>query len=385
MKAHGLNPRIRKSPFFDATIASGATAFHPYNGMWMPVGYDTPVNEYWNTIERAGLWDVAVQRVIEVSGPDALVFMELLTPRSVVKATVGQCRYIFLCNQDGGLLNDPVMLRIAEDRFWICSADSDVYMWAKGVAVFAGMDVQIETPHVYPMQIQGPASPRVVAALFGEAVLDLRYYRWMWVDLDGRAFVLSRTGFSSEVGFELFLIGAEGGTEVWNRVLAAGAPFGLTPGSPNRIRRIEGGVLDYGSDMTVAENPFEVGLGPRIDFDKGDFIGRDALLRIAEEGPRRKMCGVFLDGPPFQKNNEHRWPVLSGRAKVGEVTSAVHSPRLDRNIGFALMETAHADPSVLFTVETPEGARVLELTAIPFIDPEKKIPRSALRQGTEPH
>lgn len=379
MKAHGLNPRIRKSHFFEATIASGATEFHPYNGMWMPVGYDTPVNEYWNTIERAGLWDVAVQRVVEFSGPDALAFMELLTPRHVGKVEVGQCRYIFLCNQDGGLLNDPVMLRIVEDRFWICCADGDIYMWAKGIAVFAGMDVRIETPDVFPMQIQGPASPRIVASLFGDAVLDLRYYGWMWVELDGRRFVLSRTGFSSEVGFELFMIGTEGGTALWNRILEVGGPFGLSPGSPNRIRRIEGGVLDYGSDMTTAENPFEVGLGARIDFDKGAFIGREALLRIAETGPARQMKGVIVDGPALLKNNEDRWPVYAGDAQVGEMTSAVHSPRLEQNIGFALVAMEWADAAGGLSVETAEGRRNLAFAAMPFIDPGKQIPRAALR------
>ena len=379
MKAHGLNPRIRKSPFFEATIASGATEFHPYNGMWMPVGYDTPVNEYWNTIERAGLWDVAVQRVVEFSGPDALAFMELLTPRHVGKVEVGQCRYIFLCNQDGGLLNDPVMLRVAEDRFWICCADGDIYMWAKGIAVFAGMDVRIETPDVFPMQIQGPASPQIVASLFGDAVLDLRYYRWMWVELDGRRFVLSRTGFSSEIGFELFMIGTEGGAALWNRILEVGAPFGLSPGSPNRIRRIEGGVLDYGSDMTTAENPFEVGLGARIDFDKGAFIGREALLQIAETGPARQMKGVIVDGPALLKNNEHRWPVYAGDARVGEMTSAVHSPRLEQNIGFALMAMEWADAAGGLSVETAEGSRNLTFADMPFIDPGKRIPRAALR------
>ena len=379
MKAHGLNPRIRKSPFFEATIASGATEFHPYNGMWMPVGYDTPVNEYWNTIERAGLWDVAVQRVVEFSGPDALAFMELLTPRRVGRVEVGQCRYIFLCNQDGGLLNDPVMLRIAEDRFWICCADGDIYMWAKGIAVYAGMDVQIGTPDVFPMQIQGPASPQIVAALFGDAVLDMRYYRWMWVELDGRQFVLSRTGFSSEVGFELFMIGTEGGTALWNYILEMGAPFGLSAGSPNRIRRIEGGVLDYGSDMTTAENPFEVGLGGRIDFDKGNFIGREALLRIAETGLSRQMKGAIIDGPALQKNNEHRWPVLADDRQVGAMSSAVHSPRLDQNIGFALMDIEWTESAEDLMVETAEGLRGMRFAEMPFIDPKKEIPRAALR------
>ncbi len=379
MRSHGLNPRIRKSPFFEATIASGANIFHPYNGMWMPVGYDTPVNEYWNTIERAGLWDVGVQRVIEISGPDALAFMELLTPRRVSSVEVGQCRYIFLCNQDGGLLNDPVMLRIDKDRFWIACADGDMYLWTKGVAVFAGMDVQINTPDVYPLQLQGPASPSIAAELFGDAIRDLKYYRWMWVSMMGQDFVLSRTGFSSELGFEIYFMGTEGGTEVWNHILEVGAPHGLSVGSPNRIRRIEGGILDYASDMTSAENPFEMGLGKRVAFDKGDFIGKAALQKIADEGAKRLVCGAFMDGAPFERSNEHRWAVMHNGQRVGSVTSAVHSPRLDRNIGFALLDTAYAELGKHYTVETPEGDRDLEVTTTPFIDPEKKIPRASLR------
>ena len=384
MKAHGLNPRIRKSPFFEATIASGASQFHPYNGMWMPVGYDTPVNEYWNLVEHAGLWDVAVQRVIEISGPDALAFMELLSPRAIAKVALGQCRYIFLCNQDGGLLNDPVMLRIAEDRFWICCADADIYMWAKGVAVYADMNVSIETPAIYPLQIQGPASVKIVRALFGDDVLDLGYYRWMWVERNGQRFVLSRTGYSSEIGFELFFFGQTGGGALWNEILEVGAPFGLAPGSPNRIRRIEGGVLDYGSDITTGETPFEVGLGPRIDFDKGDFIGREALMKMADTPSKQIMCGAIIDGPALQKNNEHRWPVCLGSQQIGVMTSAVHSPRLNQNIGFALIERAHLDQNGLgedtgFTVQTVEGVRALSVTTMPFIDPQKTIPRQSLR------
>ena len=379
MKAHGLNPRIRKSPFFAATIASGATEFHPYNGMWMPVGYDSPVAEYYNVIERASLWDVSVQRVVEISGPDALAFMELLSPRHIAKVATGQCRYIFLCNQDGGLLNDPVMLRIADDRFWLCCADGDLYLWAKGVAVFANMNVSIDTPAIFPLQIQGPTSPQVVSALFGEDVLDLGYYRWMWVSRNGVDYVLSRTGYSSEVGFELFTFGDQDGTALWNEILAIGAPFGLSPGSPNRIRRIEGGVLDYGSDMTTAETPFEVGLGKRIDFTKGAFIGRDALLAIAQTGPARTQTGILIEGPALQKNNEHRWPVFADDRQVGVITSAVHSPRLAKNIGFAMLETALGDDSANLVVETAEGRRGLSRCDMPFIDPEKKIPRAKLR------
>ena len=358
----------------------------------MPVGYDSPINEYWNVVERASLWDVSVQKVVEISGPDALAFMELLTPRSVSNIAVGQCRYIFLCNQDGGLLNDPVMLRIAEDRFWICCADGDVYLWAKGVAVFASMDVKIDTPEVYPMQLQGPKSPQIAAHLFGEGVLDLGYYRWIWVKYQGRDFVLSRTGYSSEIGFEIFMIGKQGGTQLWQDILAAGKPYGLSPGSPNRIRRIEGGVLDYGSDMSTSETPFEMGLGKRIDFDKGEFIGRAALWEMSQKPPVRQLVGAFIAGDALRKNNEHRWPVfakdetkdetkdeIGNLVKIGEMTSAVHSPRLEKNIGFVLLQSDYLDGAHQLQVETAEGRRDIILTSMPFIDPEKKIPRAPLR------
>ena len=379
MKAHGLNPRIRKSPFFNSSLNYGATEFHPYNGMWMPVGYDTPVNEYWNTIERAGMWDVAVQRCVQISGPDAEAFTNLLTPRDVSKVSVGQCRYLIMTNQDGGILNDPVMLRIADDCFWLSTADADMYLWAKGVSSYSGHEVRIDTPHVYPLQVQGPRSPEIISKVFGDAILDLRYYHWMNASVDGIDVVISRTGFSSEVGFEVYLQGYDRGDELWETIMAAGKPLGLAPGSPNRIRRIEGGVLDFGSDMTPAENPLEMGMERLVDFDKGDFIGRDALLQIRDAGVTRKVTGVFMSGEPFEKNNEHRWPVYAGDEPVGAVSSAVHSPRLGRNIGFALIDAGRETETL--AVDTAEGRRDIEITSLPFVDPDKKIPRASLRSS----
>ena len=379
MKAHGLNPRLRKSPFFASTLKYGATEFHPYNGMWMPVGYDTPINEYWNTIERAGIWDVAVQRIVEISGPDAEAFVNLLTPRDVSKVQPGQCRYIFLTNQDGGVINDPVMLRIDQDRFWLSTADSDMYLWAKGVSTFADYDVDVQTPHVYPLQIQGPKSPEIVSAVFGDDILDLRYYHWMYATVNGIDVVVSRTGFSSEVGFEVYLMGYVRGDELWEIIMETGKPAGLSPGSPNRIRRIEGGVLDYGSDIMPFNNPIELGMQRLVSMDKGDFIGRDAIARIIEEGPRRMVMGAFMDGAMFEKNNEHRWQAWSGQEFAGEVSSAVYSPRLERNIGFIHANIEYAGVGTRLEVDTAEGRRELEITTLPFIDPDKTIPRQSLR------
>ena len=379
MKAHGLNPRIRKSPFFESSLKYGATEFHPYNGMWMPVGYDTPVNEYWNTVERAGLWDVGVQKIIEISGPDAESFTNLLTPRDIGKVKPGQCRYIFLTNQDGGVINDPVLLRIDSDRFWLSTADSDIYLWSKGVATYSGFDVDIQTPHVYPLQVQGPRSPDVVSSVFGEEVLDVPYYHWIRSSVKGIDVVISRTGFSSEVGFEVYLIGYDRGNELWEIIYEAGQPFGLSPGSPNRIRRIEGGVLDYGADILPINNPYELGMARLVNMDKDDFIGKAALQVIQERGTSQIMKGVFMDGEAFQKNNEHRWKAYDGHRQVGEITSAVHSPRLERNIGMILVEREFAELGTTLEVDTPEGRRSLEITTMPFIDPDKKLPRRPLR------
>jgi aminomethyltransferase len=372
MKAHGLNPRIKKSPFFEKAVEYGATEFHPYNGMWMPVGYDSPVNEYWNVLERASLWDVGVQKCVEIAGPDAEAFMQLLTPRDITTIEPGRCAYVFLTNQDGGVINDPVMLRIAEDRFWLSTADSDVYLWAKGVSAFAAHEVEIATPHVYPMQLQGPRSAEIMVDVFGEEILDLRYYGWMRSSVDGIDVVISRTGYSSELGYEVYLLGEARGGELWEILMTAGKPCGISPGSPNRIRRIEGGVLDYASDITPDENPLELGLDRLIAWDT-DFLGKAALEKVRDEGVRRRLIGLFLDGPALQKNNEHRWPVTSAGTKVGCVTNAVHSPRLDRNIAFAMIDVPFDANDAVLTVETVEGARSAERTTLPFIasPPEK--------------
>ena len=372
MKAHGLNPRIKKSPFFEKAVEYGATEFHPYNGMWMPVGYDSPVNEYWNVLERASLWDVGVQKCVEIAGPDAEAFMQLLTPRDITMIEPGRCAYVFLTNQDGGVLNDPVMLRIAEDRFWLSTADSDMYLWAKGVSAFSGHEVEIATPHVYPMQLQGPRSAEIMVDVFGEEILDLRYYWWMRSSVDGIDVVISRTGYSSELGYEVYLLGEARGGELWEILMTAGKPYGISPGSPNRIRRIEGGVLDYASDITPDENPLELGLDRLIAWDT-DFLGKAALEKVRDEGVRRRLIGLFLDGPALQKNNEHRWPVTSDGTKVGFVTNAVHSPRLHRNIAFAMIDVPFDANDTVLTVETVEGARSAERTTLPFIasPPEK--------------
>ncbi len=380
MKRHALNPRIYKSPFFESTVKYGAGDFVPYNGMWMPYNYGDTLGEYWATIQAVTLWDVAVQRIIEISGADAAKFMSLLTPRDISKVKPGQCRYIILTNAEGGILNDPVMLRLAEDRFWLSTADGDVLMWAQGVSVFADLDVNIGAPDVYPVQLQGPKSPNVVAALFCDEILDLGYYRCVSAEIDNIPVVVSRTGFSAEVGFEIYLMDKTRGNDLWEMIVEAGKPHGLVVSSPNRIRRIEAGILDYRSDVLVTNNPFEVGMERLVKLDKaGGFIGQAALKKIAAQGVTQKIVGIFIDGEPLETHNENRWPIIKDGEPAGELTAFVYSPRLQKNIGYAMLSIEHTAVGTQLMLQTPFGVRTAEVTTLPFVDKDKKIPRQKLR------
>ncbi len=380
MKRHALNPRIYKSPFFESTVKYGAGDFVPYNGMWMPYNYGDTLGEYWATINAVTLWDVSVQKIIEISGPDAYKFMSLLTPRDISKLKPGRCRYVILTNADGNILNDPVLLRLAEDRFWLSTADSDVLMWAQGVSVFANMDVNISAPEAYPVQLQGPKSPKVIAALCGEEILDLGYYHCVATEIDGIPVVVSRTGFSAEVGFEIYLMDKTRGDELWELIIKVGEPHGLIVSSPNRIRRIEAGILDYRSDVLVTNNPYEMGMDRLVKLDKeGGFIGQAALQKISAEGVAQKIVGIFIEGAALETHNENRWPITKAGQQIGELTAFVYSPRLERNIGYALLDVAHIEVGTTFALETPEGVRQAEVTTMPFVDKDKKIPRQKLR------
>ncbi len=297
--------------------------------MYIPRDFGDPEQNFWNLVNDAILCDVAVERQVEITGPDAAKFTQMLTPRNLSKLSVGQCKYILITNAEGGLLNDPILLRLGENHFWISLADSDILLWAQGVAVHSGMDVTIREPDVSPLQLQGPKSGDVMKALFGESIMDLRYYWLREVELDGIPLVVSRTGWSSELGYELYLRDGSRGDELWERIMAAGAPFGLKPGHTSSIRRIEGGMLSYHADADIGTNPFELGMDRLVDLDmQAEFIGKDALRRIRDNGVSRKQVGLRIEGAPLKGPNTTFWPISKDGDTVGKVTSAVHSPRL---------------------------------------------------------
>jgi len=374
----GFGTQVRKSPYFEATLRWGAQGFSVYNHMYIPRDFGDPVQNYWNLVNDAILCDVAVERQVEITGPDAATFVQLLSPRNLSRMRVGQCKYLLLTNSEGGILNDPILLRLGENHFWFSLADSDVLFWAQGVAVNAGLDVTIREPDVSPLQLQGPKSGQVMQALFGDGISDLRYFYLRELEIDGIPLVVSRTGWSSELGYELYLRDGTRGIELWERIMATGAPYGLAPGHTSSIRRIEGAMLSYHADMDIDTNPYELGLEGLVDLDMDEyFIGKEALRRIRAEGVSRKQVGLQIEGNPLPGPNTSFWPLRKDGETIGKVTSAVHSPRLKNNIALAMAAVEHAALGTELEVQTPTETLAAKIVEKPFFDPKKAIATGA--------
>ncbi len=370
----GFGTQIRKSPYFDATVRWGAKGFSVYNHMYIPRDFGDPEQNFWNLVNDAILCDVAVERQVEITGPDAARFVQMLTPRDLSNMAVGQCKYVLITNAEGCILNDPILLRLAENHFWISLADSDILLWAQGVAVHSGLDVTIGEPDVSPLQLQGPKSGQIMQALFGDSILDLKYYWHRELELDGIPLLVSRTGWSSELGYEIYLRDSAHGDALWERIMAAGMPFGLQPGHTSSIRRIEGGMLSYHADADIKTNPYELGLDRLVNLGmEAEFIGKFALRRIRDQGVSRVQVGVIIDGAPMKGPNTTFWPITKDGTNIGKVTSAIYSPRLERNIALAMVAVAHAQIGTEVDILAPSGLARATVVERPFYDPKKKL------------
>jgi len=376
-KNFGFGTQIRKSPYFDSTVKWGATGFSVYNHMYIPRDFGSPEQNFWNLIEKAILCDVAVERQVEITGPDAFKFTQLLTPRDLSKLAIGQCKYVLITNNEGGILNDPVLLRLAENHFWLSLADSDILLWAQGVAINSGLNVQIKEPDVSPLQLQGPTSGEIMIKLFGEGIKDLKYYWLREYNLDGIPLIVSRTGWSSELGYEIYLRDGTKGNELYEKIMQAGKEHGLQPGHTSSIRRIEGGMLSYHADADINTNPFELGLDRLVNLDSDtNFIGKEALKKIKHNGITRKQVGVEIDCKPLTGPNTTFWKLKKNDINIGKVTSAVYSPRLQKNIALSMVSVDQSEIGNEFQVTTNEGTFNCIVVEKPFYDPKKKIASS---------
>jgi glycine cleavage system aminomethyltransferase T len=357
---------VRKSPFFDATVRDGVKSFSVYNHMFAPSHFGDPEGEYRALIENVVMWDVACERQVELAGSDAEALTRYLTTRDIEGTSTGQGRYVPICDHDGTLINDPVLQKLSDDCFWLSIADSDILLWAKAIAAERGMDVRVTEPDASPLGVQGPRADDVVADLFGDWIRELKYFWFRETDLDGIPILLARSGWSKQGGFELYLRDASRGSDLYERVKAAGAPYGIVAGAPSDIERVESGLVSYGADARYGATPFEVGLGAFVDLDrKDDFVGKVALKRIVEEGAKRRRVGFVVEGERIDGISEWHDVTREGDV-VGAITEAVYSPRLEKNIAVGMLATGCPDDVQGLETDFGDGHRSLSVASLPF-------------------
>ncbi|MGR3539945.1 MAG: glycine cleavage T C-terminal barrel domain-containing protein [Hasllibacter sp.] len=358
--------RLRASPFLSSAVADGAEFASVYNRMILPASFGDPEGEYWRLMNGVSMWDVGVERQIAVTGPDAARLTQILSPRDLSTHAIGQGKYVPICDHDGVLLNDPICLKIEEDRYWFSISDGDLALWAKAIAAERGLDVRIYEATAAPMAVQGPKAVDVVADLFGDWVRSIRYFWFQRAELGDIPVFVARSGWSKQGGFELYLLDPDRGEELWHRVREAGRPYGIGPGGPTTPERTESGLVSVGGDTDALTNPFEVRLGKFVDLDvPDDVVGIQALRRIKAEGVRRHQLGLVLDGDAPDPLGLSWERIVKDGERVGDMTNCVWSYRFGANIGYALISTA-LRPGDRVEVLREGGPVAAELRELPF-------------------
>ena len=368
-----FNPRVRKSPFFISTMNHGASAFTIYNHMYLPISYEGVIEDYNKVLNGVQLWDVGVERQIQIKGPDAEALAQFLTPRNIKKCAVGQAIYAPFLDFNGGFLNDPVMLKISENCFWFSIADGDSLLWVQALAAGYKFDVVVDEPDVSPLQVQGPNSAKLMSKVFGDWIDDLGFYKFKDVNHKGIPMVIARMGYSRELCYEIFLQDHSQGNQLWEILWEAGKDLNISPGGPNIILRLEGGILSYGGDFDRSNNPFEVGLEWMIDLNQeDDFIGKEALSEIKFKGPTKKLMGAEIEGDPINYSNQEHLPVSVDGKNIGTMNSMTYSPRLDKNISYVFLEIKYAKVGQEIIISLPDEDLEARVVDIPWLKRAKK-------------
>ena len=391
-----ISTRVRKSPYWHLSIEAGAWRATVYNRMYHPRGYVKPEDggamaEYDALVNRVTLWNVAVERQIRVKGPDAEAFVDYVITRDATKIKPMHGKYCILCNEKGGILNDPVLLRLAEDEFWFSISDSDLNLWFQGVNLGRKWDVDIEEIDVAPLQVQGPLSEALMADIVGEKVREIPYYGLMHAEIGGVPVVISQTGFTGEKGYEVYVYEATKNAEaVWYGIRGPGARYGLRVIAPAHHRRIAAGILSWGQDLDIETSPFQVNLAYQVPRKKeGDYIGKQALEhQRAEIDAGRypfalKLVGLKMDGKPITDYAPDFWLVSEPEGgRVGYVTSPWWSPELETNIALAYVPYRLSELDTMLKVELPEAyvetsgqpvdARVCRVPFRPSVNPSAR-------------
>jgi len=363
---------MRRTPFTSRVEALGCRVFSVYNHMLLPEVFRGDEADYHHLKTHVQVWDVGCERQVELKGPDAARLAQLMTCRDISKCRIGQCLYVPLVDERGGMINDPILIKLAEDRFWLSIADSDVLLWAKGLAAGLKLDVTCTEPSVWPLAVQGPKAEDLCAKVLGESVRAIRFFHFAEMEWQGHRFIVARSGWSKQGGFEIYVNDWDLGGALWDELMAQGKPFSVGPGAPHNTERIEGGLLSYGNDFTNANNPFEIGLEKYVHLGRPiEFLGRAALERISAKGIERRMMGLFIDAQSLPACDSP-WLVWNGPTKAGELTSCSISPMFGKGLGYAMLERGAWEEGTRLTLETPDGARyAATVTPLPFWRPER--------------
>ncbi len=353
--------RLRVTPFTTGVEAAGVKAYTVYNRMLLPTVFEDPVSDYHHLKTQVQVWDVAVERQVELVGPDAARLMQMITPRDLRKMQPDQCFYVPIVDQNGKMLNDPVAIKHSETRWWVSIADSDLLFWIKGLALGTGLNVDVFEPDVSPLAVQGPKADILMERIFGPMVHDIRFFRHKRLPFNGTDFIVARSGYSKQGGYEIYVEGHQNGMALWEALFNAGANLDVRAGCPNLIERIEGGLLSYGNDMTMQNSPFECGLGKFCNApDDVDYIGKNAIMLERLTGPTRQIRAVSIAGAPVPPVAT-TWALSRGDQWVGEVTSAAWSPDYETNVAIAMVDAPHWEAGTLLQVHAPDGIREAEV------------------------
>ena len=360
--------RNRRTPYTDRVEALGVTGYSIVNHTLLPKSFGRSIEEdYWHLKKHVQLWDVSCQKQVEIRGPDAARLAQLMTPRNLSEMKVGQCFYAPVIDDSAGLLNDPVIIKRASDWFWFSIADSDMLLWAKGLAVGMNLNVVVGEPDISPLAVQGPKAEDLVAAVFGASARSIRHFEFVEMELYNRSLVVARTGYSKQDGFEIYLDQTQMGPLLWDTLWEAGSSFEIIAGCPNLIERVESGLLSYGNEMSRENNPLEINFDRLCDLGGTlDYIGRASLEEIARSGPEQRIRGIMFDGLPCQPCRSP-WPLTLDGHLIGRITTATWSPRFKKNIAIGMLKKDTWDVGQEVVVRLEGGNRYSGLvTTLPF-------------------
>ena len=359
--------RLRSTPYTSRIENQGVTAYTVYNHMLLPAAFGSLEESCDHLKKNVQVWDVAAERQVEISGKDSAKLIQLMTCRDLSKSKVGRCYYCPIIDENGNLVNDPVILKLAEDRWWVSIADSDVIFFAKGLASGNKFDVQIYEPNVDIFAVQGPKSFDLMEKIFGKKIKDLKFFGFDYFEFNGVKHLIARSGWSKQGGFEVYVENTQSGLELYDQLFELGKEFNVKPGCPNLIERIESGLLSYGNDFDNNDNPFECGFGKYVNLDTNiNFLGKDKLKKIEKEGIKRKLMGVLIETNKINlttslniKDNNNNF--------IGELRSACYSPHFKKVIGIAMINQPYCKASESGIIEIDGNSLSLKVCDLPFI------------------